>query len=364
MRITTPSGGEVFIGPDVFRQANELTNDLDQIKLKGDLFLGDHTLSVGYEREMLDIFNLFVPRSTGEYYFNSIADFQNRRASRLTYSNAFSNNADDGAATFGYNVDSFYVQDRWQVTPEFDLQFGVRFDKFSSSDKPLLNQNFINRYGFSNQETLDGRDLLMPRIGFNWQLTDETLLRGGVGLFGGGTPNVWVSNSFSNDGVTIVQQDIRRPTTGPNAGIEPRLDNVDGFNINPQVLAANLRLRGDGPVNAIIPDFEVPSQWRFNLGLEHFFAGDWRVSTDIIYSKVKDEVDWKDFRLQQTSTAPDGRPIYSPLADGRSSSTQDLILVNTSKGDGLVWTVDLQQGVGDGGGHVRLVRGLRLPEHQ
>ena len=35
-------------------------------------------------------------------------------------------------------------------------------------------------------------------------MDDDTLLRGGVGLFGGGTPNVWVSNSYSNDGVTYV----------------------------------------------------------------------------------------------------------------------------------------------------------------
>ena len=37
---------------------------------------------VGYEREMLDIFNIFVPRSSGQYIFSSIANFQNRDATR------------------------------------------------------------------------------------------------------------------------------------------------------------------------------------------------------------------------------------------------------------------------------------------
>lgn len=341
MRIRTAAGGEVFVGPDVFRHANALTNDLDQIKLKADLFLGDHTLTAGYEREMLDVFNLFVPRSEGEYYFNSIADYQNRVASRLRYSNAFTNDKNDGAAAFAYNIDSVYIQDRWQITPDFELQYGLRYDTYSSSDKPLFNQNFLDRYGFSNQETLDGRDLLMPRLGFNWQITDDTLLRGGVGLFGGGSPNVWVSNSYTNNGLIIDEQDIRRPTTGPNAGIEPLLDNVDGFEIPAGVLA--LQEPGDGPVNAMTRDFEIPSQWKFNLGLEHFFADEWRVSTDLIYSRVVDEVVWTDFRLQQTATAPDGRPIYSPLVDGRSSSTQDIVLGNTSQGRGLVWTIDLSK---------------------
>jgi hypothetical protein len=344
------SAAEVYIGPDVFRHANYLTNDLDQFKLKGSFFLGDHTLSAGYEREMLDIFNLFVPRSAGEYYFNSIDDYERGQASRLVYSNAYTNDADDGAAAFAYDVDAFYVQDAWQVTPEFEIQAGLRYEMWSSSDKPLYNENFDERYGFDNQETLDGRDLLMPRLGFNWRMTDETVLRGGIGLFGGGTPNVWISNSFSNDGVTIVQQDIKRPTaTG--------LDDVDGYNIDQDVLDAHTLLRGDGPVNAIFPNFEVPSQWRYNLGLEHYFPGEWKMTVDLMYSDVKDEVLWQDVRLQQTGTAPDGRPIYSPLADGRSSSTQDLVLGNTSGGKSTIFTIDLSKSWETKAGYIDLYTG-------
>ena len=344
MRVTTPSGGTVFVGPDVFRHANYLANDLDQIKLKGTLFLGDHTISGGIEYEQLDIFNLFVPRSEGEYYFNSIDDYAAQRASRLDYSNAFTNNKFDGGAAFKYDVTSVFLQDQWRLTSDFELQYGLRFDKFSSSDKPLLNENFLTRYGFTNQETLDGRDLVMPRLGFNWAIAPDTVVRGGVGLFGGGTPNVWISNSYSNDGVTIVSQSIRRPTTGANAGIEPRLDNVDGFDIPQEVLDAHTLLRGDGPVNAVDPDFEIPSQWRYTLGLEHRFETGWRVTTDVILSKVKDEVLWRDERLVQVGTAPDGRPIYGRNAsDTRAASVQDLILTNTSQGEGLVFSLGVDK---------------------
>jgi hypothetical protein len=332
-RVTVPSGGEVFLGPDIFRQANYLSNDLDQIKLKGSWFLGDHTVSLGYEREMLDIFNLFVPRSTGEYYFSSLASFQNRVASRLDYSNAYTNDANDGAADFGYNVDAVFIQDSWRVTPEFEVQGGVRFEKYSSGDKPLLNSNFESRYGFDNQETLDGRDLLMPRLGFNWQLDDATLLRGGVGLFGGGTPNVWVSNSFSNDGVTIVS------TSGSGA----ELTNVDGYQIPQSMIDRLSTLRGDGAVNALFPNFKIPSQWRYNLGIEHYFADDWKMTVDLMHSDVQDEVLWQDLRLQQSGTAPDGRPIYKQAADGRPSFVQDIVLGNTSKGKSTIFTIDLSK---------------------
>jgi hypothetical protein len=331
-RITTPSGGEVFVGPDIFRQANYLTNDLDTIKLKGSLFLGDHTVTVGYEREMLDIFNLFVPRSTGEYYFSSIDNYEARIARRLDYSNAFTNDANDGAADFGYNIDSIYIQDSWAVTPEFELTAGLRYDMYSSSDKPLYNQNFEDRYGFDNQETLDGRDLFMPRVGFNWQADENTVVRGGVGLFGGGTPNVWVSNSFSNDGVTVVQ----------TSGVDDELLNVDGYNLPQSVLDRLALQRNDGAVNAIFPNFESPSQWRYNLGVEHWFENEWKISADLIYSRVKDEVVWQDLRLVQTGTAPDGRPIYSQ-SDDRASFVQDIVLGNTDKGEATIFTVDLQK---------------------
>lgn len=334
-------GGTVFIGPDEFRHANFLTNDLDAIKLKGSFFLGDHTVAVGYEREMLDIFNLFVPRSQGQYIFSGIANFENRIATNLNYTNAFTNDANDGAANFGYDVDSFYVQDEWQITPDLKIQAGVRLDKFSSNDEPLLNANFNRRYGFSNQETLDGRDLFMPRFGFNWQWRPQTTVYGGFGLFGGGTPNVWVSNSFSNDGVVVVQTNVSSTT---NTQLISALSNVDGFDLPQNVLDFHSLQRSDGPVNAVDPKFDIPAQWRWNLGLKHTLPWDIDLTADLIVSRVRDEVVWQDIRLVQTGTAPDGRPRYSPRPDGRtSSSIQDFLLTNTKDGKGTVFTVDLSK---------------------
>lgn len=342
MRVRTPSGGEMYIGPDAFRHANYLTNDLDTVKLKANLFLGDHTLTVGYEREMLDIFNLFVDFSQGSYRFGSIADFEGRVASSMEYRNAFTNDADDAAATFGYDVDSFYVQDEWHVNADFEIQAGVRMDKFSSSDTPLLNEDFTGRYGYSNLSTMDGRDLVMPRIGFNWQWRPETTIYGGWGLFGGGTPNVWISNSFSNDGVTVVQTNVSATT---NAFLAPvALNDVDGYDIPQEVLDYHATLRGDGAVNAVDPDFEVPSQYRWNLGMKHMLPWDIQMSADVIVSDVKDEVLWQDIRLVRTGTAPDGRPRYSPAPDGRSDATiQDLVLASTGGGDGEVYSIDFQK---------------------
>ncbi|MCC7198743.1 MAG: TonB-dependent receptor, partial [Gammaproteobacteria bacterium] len=215
MQITTPSGGTVYLGPDEFRHANFLTNNLDQAKLRANMAFGDHTITLGAELEQLDVFNLFVPRSKGQYTFtgaSGITNFQNRAATGLRYNNAYTNNADDGAGAFAVDQWAFYVQDAWQLTDTFLLQGGIRYDMWNSSDKPAYNQNFFNRYGFANTETLDGQSLFSPRLGFNWQVNERTNVYGGIGLFGGGTPNVWFSNSFANDGVTVVEQQYTRPS--------------------------------------------------------------------------------------------------------------------------------------------------------
>ena len=44
-----------------------------------------------------------------------------------------------------------------------------------------------------------------PRVGFNWDPRGKAKeqLRGGVGIFSGRTPYVWIANQFANDGVSF-----------------------------------------------------------------------------------------------------------------------------------------------------------------
>lgn len=346
MQIVTPSGGTVFIGPDQFRHANAGANDLDQLKLKGQWLLGDHTLTAGYELEQLDIFNLFVPNSEGQYFFDCITPtatctnaFSTRRARELRYSNHISNNKINGAAKFAFDVQSIYLQDKWLATDRLTLQAGLRYERYSSDDKPTLNPNFVARNGFANTETYDGRDLLLPRLGFDFQMDDITKIYGGIGLFGGGTPNVWIANSFSNDGVSIVGTTINAMSTP--ALQAAGLTNVNGFDI-PAAVQAQL-VPGNGSVNALDPGFEIPSSWRGSIGIDRrfdfgFLGEDYRITAEAILTKVNDAVVWRDLRLTRTGTAPDGRPIYTG-----PQNTNDLLLANTPDGESVLYSIDLSK---------------------
>jgi hypothetical protein len=118
---------------------------------------------------------------------------------------------------------------------DFTLIAGLRHDWYTSSDLPIENQNFIDRNGFTNATNFDGESLTQPRLGFNWEVNDDLTLRGGVGMYSGGNPNVWLSNNYSNNGILTADSthEWRRPRRQPtdleySAGYVRRCRRCDG----------------------------------------------------------------------------------------------------------------------------------------
>ncbi|MEA3041859.1 MAG: hypothetical protein QOC65_1348, partial [Sphingomonadales bacterium] len=294
---------------------------------------------------------------------DSLADFQNRRASRLRLGGAVpSLNVDDAAANFTTQAFTFGVQDDWDVSENLQVSAGIRFDFYQNPDAPPVNLNFIQRHGFSNTATFDGRSVWQPRIGFNWNPTERLIIRGGVGIFAGGTPDVFVSNSFSNTGQLTNAIDISRNTSAAGCtpvpgGLTPAqqqafcnaaLNGVDGRNFNAQVtnfLATNTASLALAPVNAIDPDIDVARQLRatlsFNYEADLGPMGDgWLFGIDLLYGNVIDAYQWTDLRSVPIGTLPDGRRRYGPL-NGVATTNQDLLMTNESRGRSYIGVIRL-----------------------
>ncbi|MCW8108166.1 TonB-dependent receptor [Alteromonas ponticola] len=329
MLITTDNGGQLYIGPDQFRHANELDNNRLALKLKGDYYLNDeHKLTFGWEHEELEIYNLFVFGSLGMSMFDSVDAFENNLAFHV-FQNSLDGNPRNAVDEFEYSLDTFYLQDEWNINFDLTLTYGFRYTTYTNDDKPVLNENFVERHGYTNQENFDGLDLFEPRVGFTYNFDDETIFRGGVGLFGGGGPNVWLSNSYGNDGV-------RKAFAGCFGSC------FDGRNTPPEVLSmlemgGFAGVIGAGDTNSIAPDFEIPSVWKLNLGVERrqdipYLGEEWTLSADFILSEVNNAAIYRELNLEQVGTAPDGRPVYNQVAPF------DLSLENTGKGGGQVWS--------------------------
>jgi hypothetical protein len=347
--LVLPTGGVIKAGNDVFRHANELDNESDLFRLRADWQLGDHLLTGGYEREKYTVRNLFTPGSRGWWTFSGLDDLRNGVVTSVLYGNS---NAPDGDPSFAETefslaVDSFYIQDEWTPTDDLTLKFGLRLDEYSNNDEIPLNDVIEERYGFTNQENLDGKDLVSPRFGFTWDASDRLTVRGGAGLFGGGAPLIILSNSYAGNGITrtflkfmaifntspeqwaSVQQGGQDLPTNPTGAA---FDNLH------QYIGPNDPAQDNLNIDLIDPSFDILSAWKYNIGAEYVLGDDWILSGDVILTNADNGYDIYEARRTVVGQAPDGRPIYTTDFDGG-----DYIVTNTSKGDGTVVTFGLEK---------------------
>ncbi len=311
--IMTAGGGTVFAGTEQFRHANRLQTEVLNIKTKAEYQAGDHLFKFGYERDDLEVFNLFVFASNGVAEFNSIADLEAQVPANVFYRNAPSNIAEDAAADWDRVLNTIYVQDDWQLHPDFLATFGLRYDWYSADAEPALNTAFQGRSGFPNDTNLQGLSLIQPRVGFDWTASERLRFTGGVGLYSGGDPAVWVSNAFSNNGLAI----------GSVFETDPALlTGFDGVNIPTALQAANTSSaqQGLGDVDVTDPDYEIPSIVRVAFGAEYqadlskLRLGDgWTFGGDFLYTRTNNPNEWRNLGIAQVGVAPDGRPIYQGI---------------------------------------------------
>ncbi len=330
MQINTPDA-RVYIGPDDSRQANKLKYDNWSFKAAGTYFMDDHEISFGYERETLDVFNMFIQHVQGEHRFNSIEDFENGIA-RVYYGNATSHTPEDAAGEFEYALNTFYVQDKYELIDyDITLTFGLRYDFYTSDDVPAYNANFEQRYGFSNQQNLDGVDLLQPRFGFNWVYNDQLEIRGGLGLYSGGNPNVWISNSYSNDGIRNIQVNQKNMQLLGDDAVDFTGAGRPGYDI-PVALFDEVGQGGaDDSTNVTDPNFEIPSEWKFALGATYVTETDYVFNVDYLYTDKQDSAVVRNLADDIVEYAPDGRPVYSSVNHKFKS---DFLLTNATGKDG------------------------------
>lgn len=337
--IFTATGGTIAAGGDRFRHTNELDNDSRVVRLRGDYQVGDQLWTVGLEQEEYTIRNAFLPFSKGNYVFGSLEDLRDREPLFVLYGNSNTGVAEDAETNFDLAVNSAYVQNEWSATDRLTLKLGLRYDWYENDDEIVRNPFFTARNGFSNQENLDGKDLVLPRFGFTWAPTERITVRGGAGLFGGGTPLIMLSNSYAGNGITRTFAAFFAPFFGPPvsdaiADAAAALPDPDAaFRFFQPFIGVNPL----GDVDAIDPDFDILSSWKYSLGGNFRVGDDWLIRADVIFSEVKDAYDIRETRRQQIGTAPDGRPIYDVPAGG------DYVVTNTSEGSGTVFSASVDK---------------------
>lgn len=338
-QIRTVDGGTILLGPDNFRHTNRLDNDLYHVKGEANYLQEKHLVTGGFEFELLRIDNLFIADTNGNAIYASLDAFRNQTPTSIGYSNSTTGEPEDASAKWDSSTLAAFAQDQFKVTPELTIQGGLRLETFLSGDKIKFNPNFYQRHGFANTATMAGRSILMPRLGVSYLVNDDINVRGGVGMYSGGSPNVWVSNGYSNDGVRIASAFSNKP------------DVVNGFNGRdiPQGLQ-DMVTSGNGNVDALDPDFKIPSAWKTSVGGDWSFYSGGMLHLTYTFTKVAQGVMWSDLRRDLASIpnntpvgeTVDGRPLYD-TANFNTRRGYDMLLTNADGGHGHVATLAVEK---------------------
>jgi hypothetical protein len=365
----------IYLGADDSRQANSLFTDSKLFKVSAQYLAGDHVISGGFESEELEVFNIFVQHSVGgewdyrdtsfgnndaacdalsaqQRFDNTIVQdaggadftcmstgidhFELGRPHRVYYgSGGGTNNPLDAAASFVNTNNAIYLQDEYFIADkDLELTFGLRYEWIESDDTPTYNSTLSNAVGIRNDSGIDGVDILLPRLGFAWGAREDLSVRGGIGLYSGGNPNVWLGNAWSRDGITQVQlQEVYGHSASIFDGSLPTEAGPLGGSI-PSVMfdeiAAISGSAGSDSFNVLIdPNYEAPSELKYSLGVTWDMPW-WGVTADIdwMHTKLDDGAIYVDVSQEQTGTTLAGGPIYTGIP---GAGQGNLMLTNSSR---------------------------------
>jgi outer membrane receptor for ferrienterochelin and colicin len=305
-RLTTTTGGTngaIVAGADQFSQGNELDTDTYELTNNFNFQRGNHTITLGTRNEYVDLRNLFNQSSFGVWSFNGLDSLA--AGNPNSYRRAFILR-DGGNVFFRALQSAWYAQDQWQVSPNFAMTLGLRADVSRFLDDVPYSAAIDSAYSRRTDDVPKTSLQISPRIGFNWDLTgDQTQqIRGGIGLFVGTPPYVWLENAYVNSGSIITF--LNCGTGGTRA---------PDFNIDPE---ANPTCRGGlgskpiGDVNWLSSDLKFPQPMRASLGYDRSLPRDLVFSLEGLFSKTLNQFFFVNRNLAGiTGTDPNGRVLFA-----------------------------------------------------
>jgi hypothetical protein len=330
VQVTAAPGFDFETGTEQFSTRNALDQDIQELTNDFTWLKGDHTFTFGTHNEFFKFDNLFVQDAFGSYDFRSLDDLEAGLAG--SYFHTFVNPGRDDSQKFKVNQIGFYAGDEWAAKSNLTISYGLRVDIPNMPNKPSRNPDTEALYGLRTDSIPDGNKLVQPRVGFNWDVNGDgqSQLRGGVGVFAGRTPYVWIANNYARTGI---EQTSLTSFTG-------NIPFVTDPNNQPTSLSGASASAGE--YNLIDPDFEFPQILRYNLAYDRQLPW-WNLvgTAEVVYGDSTQEIDYKDVNITQVGNDPfDGRPVFARVDSAISGA---YLITNTSKGEATNFALKLER---------------------
>ena len=384
------------LGYELFTWNNAVHNTIVNIKDDLTWYAGTHKVTGGlsFEYQMAD--NQYMRNGTGYYRYNTLDDFLNKAAPEIVCLTYGYDGEKAPAARVRFYKAGLYIQDDWQATERFKLNYGLRLDGLFFNNKDLITNAAIKELAYfdknGNERHIDtgkwptAKVTVSPRIGFSWDVLGNKSLkiRGGTGLFSGRLPLVFFTNMPTNGGLVQYQANLSAKTqvgSMVDGAFVPKkgFENYSGAYtvkdgkcyIDMDQFAGGLVTSGgkatidalqqklfemgypktvspeDGTVpsavNGVDPKFKMPQVWKTSLAIDYSFPTSFpfSISAEGIFNKTINAVCISDWSIPSVGgfarfNGADNRPIY-PV--GFRTGTKAFVLENTSKGYG--WSANV-----------------------
>ena len=308
----------INIGTEYSSGVNTLKQDIFTLEDNLSWYLGNHSITFGTHNEFYNMRNGFVQYANGEYAYNAgLTSFFNDTPSTFyyRYSDASITGTTRWLTPFKAGQFGVYVQDKWEPTTAFQLTFGVRADLPVYFNSPSTNSEFnassyAKIYGDEIGKTPKSNVMISPRVGFRWFLDEahHSLLRGGVGIFNGRAPFVWIENAWANTGVEMKGTTI-------NSGDIPTFTQFGGK--DPMEAANSAKGTASKPdINLVDRNFKFPQAFRANLAWEYTTKDNFKITLEGMYSRTFNNIWYENLAL-----VDNGEKVYAVSADFPHSAT-------------------------------------------
>lgn len=233
---------------------------------------GHHTLKGGVDFLRDHILNNFPGNFSGSYTFTSLDDFGRSLSGTAlpVGSSSFLLEAFPGANTTGPRTtpnmlqSAMFLQDDWRVNSRLTLNLGARYD-LQTYQQPTVTNPTAAAAGINTGRINTDENNLAPRIGFAYSpFNQDTVIRGGWGIFYANTPSILIGTALSNNGINV-------QTLTYNSAVMPGYPNNEcgAPAASPSCSAPAGGASSLPTIYAFAPNYQQPMVQQYNLQLEH-----------------------------------------------------------------------------------------------
>ncbi|WP_218598226.1 TonB-dependent receptor [Polaribacter sp. NJDZ03] len=349
------SSRSVQLGGQRYSPETNLENQL-QISNTTYLSAGKFNFTFGTDNLITYLETQLSNEQNGRFFFDSLDDFENLNASRYAREVPL-----QGSSLVKQTVLdlSLFAQVEFDINPNLNIAAGIRYDATAFLDDAEYNPLVDQELGIRTDVKPEDFDNIQPRVQLTWNIegNDTDILKIGGGVFTS-QPHYYAQvNNIQNSGTLLGAIDV----TGANV---PTPD-FEAYRNDPSTVpGVPAGVTPFSTINAVSPDFEVPTIYKANVNYTHFFGDRYSLGVNAVFSHTKNNYVYQEANLvaEPYFVTPQGREVFVPAntisangsTDWTESRESDLVgrtLVLTSDGvlDNLALVVDGSARIGKDG---------------